>query len=226
MCGRYSLTRRQAEIIERFGVEQMVAAPDSDLQRYNVAPTQEIPVVFLSDDKRTLAEFRWGLIPYWTKDPKKTKPMINARSESVAEKAFFKGCLQRRRCLIPASGFYEWQKTAGGKVPINFHLEDQKLFAFAGLWDQWQSPDGSVIRSCTILTTAANAVVSSIHDRMPVILEPDSEALWLDPTIKEYEQIAHLLKPYAKPDMACFPVSSLVNSVKHDDAQLLIPLKF
>jgi putative SOS response-associated peptidase YedK len=226
VCGRYSLTRRQAEIIERFGVEQMAASPNNDAERYNVAPTQDIPVVFLLDEKRTLAEFRWGLIPYWTKDPKKSKPMINARSESVAEKAFFKGCLERRRCLIPASGFYEWQKTPAGKIPMNIHLEDQKLFAFAGLWDQWKSPDGSIIRSCTILTTSANALVAGIHDRMPVILEPQSEALWLDHSVKDYQRLAPLFKPYSRPDMACFPVSPLVNSAKSDDAQLLIPLQF
>ena len=223
MCGRYSLTSRQLQIIERFGVEQILV-DEPLVQRFNIAPTQMVPVIYNGDGQTTLSMFRWGLVPYWVTDLKKTKPMINARSETVALKPFFKDCLSKRRCLIPASGFYEWQKGAGKlKTPMNIFPEDQELFAFAGLYDRWRSPDGEVIFSCTILTTEANDVVRPIHHRMPVIFTRKNESLWLADT-KKIEDALAVLQGNQQPPVKFHPVSSRVNSAQVDEAQLVLPL--
>jgi putative SOS response-associated peptidase YedK len=224
MCGRYSLTRREAELVERFGIEQLLLEGEGLRPRYNIAPTQMVPVVLDKDGQRVLAEMKWGLIPFWAKDAKKTKPIINARSESIAEKPFFKQAANKRRCLIPADGFYEWKKANKEKIPLFIHFPDKEIFAFAGLWDQWKSPDGEILRSCTIVTTEANEFMAPVHDRMPVIVRPEHEARWLDPEIKDIEKLRDVLEPLSKDALEMYRVSSEVNKPSNDTPELIDPV--
>lgn len=222
MCGRFRLSRRKEVIAERFD-----AIPDDDdwTPRYNVAPTQPIPVVrqHPTEPTRHLSQMRWGLIPSWSKDDSRAAKMINARSETVATLPAFQDSFRFRRCLIPADGFYEWQDRGPNKQPYCFEVNNGELFAFAGLWDGWKAGSGQWIRSCTILTTTANAVSSAVHDRMPVILKPDDYDLWLDPGMRDPSTLADLLKPFDAEAMCCYPVSSRVNSVSNDDAECAKP---
>jgi putative SOS response-associated peptidase YedK len=224
MCGRYSLTRREAELVERFGIEQLLLEGEALRPRYNIAPTQMVPVVLDKDGQRVLAEMKWGLIPFWAKDPKKTKPIINARSESIAEKPFFKQAANKRRCLIPADGFYEWKKANKEKIPLFIHFPDKEIFAFAGLWDQWKSPEGDILRSCTIVTTEANQFMSAVHDRMPVIVRPEHEARWLDPEVKDIEKLRDVLEPLSNDALEMYRVSMEVNSPKNEKPELVEPV--
>lgn len=166
---------------------------------------------------RELSLTRWGLIPHWSKDGSGAAGTINARSETARTKPAFRDPLKFRRCLIPADGFYEWQRTAKAKQPFCFEVNDGELFAFAGLWDGWKDASGNWIRTCSILTTTPNSVTSAVHDRMPVILDPDSYDLWLDPGMSDVQVISDLLKPYDHRLMQCYPVSSRVNRVENDD---------
>src|SRR5262245_35107324 len=175
MCGRFTLATSRAQLADLF---RLAGGPELPL-RYNIAPTQPVPVVRAAGDGRALALARWGLIPRWATDPAIGNRLINARSETVAEKPSFRDAFRKRRCLIPATGFYEWAKTAGGKQPYHFRLLDGRPFAFAGLWERWDR-GGEPVESCTILTTAANAVVRPVHERMPVILPAEAFAAWLD----------------------------------------------
>jgi putative SOS response-associated peptidase YedK len=194
--------------------------------RYNIAPTQDIVVVRVMDagGEREAAMLRWGLIPSWAKEPQSGPPLINARSETLAEKPTFRTAFRRRRCLIPADGFYEWQKPAGSaargkKQPFYIHRRDDQPFAFAGLWESWTAQDSEplTIESCTIVTTAANKTLAPLHDRMPVILAAGDYALWLDPAIEEPAAVAHLLMPCGDDELAAEPVSTHVNRVANDD---------
>lgn len=159
---------------------------------------------------------RWGLIPHWAKDASGAAGTINARSETAAEKPAFRDPMRYRRCLIPADAFYEWKRNGASKQPFCFEVNGG-LFAFAGLWDGWKNPEGQWIKTCTILTTTPNAVTSAIHDRMPVILDPDSYDLWLDPGMQDVRAISELLKPYDAHSMRCYPVSTRLNHVENDD---------
>jgi len=179
MCGRYRLSRRKQIIEEYFD------SPADDLDwvpRYNVAPTQPVPVIRQHPKKpvRDLALMKWGLVPSWAKDPSVGASMINAQSETAHERPAFRDALKYRRCLIPAGGFYEWQRKVGAKQPYCFEVNEGELFAFAGLWNGWKDSNGNWIRTCSILTTTPNAVTSAVHDRMPVILDSDGYDLWLD----------------------------------------------
>jgi putative SOS response-associated peptidase YedK len=182
--------------------------------RWNIAPTEEVATV-RQDAKRPRRVFglmRWGLIPFWAKDPSIGARTINAVSETAAEKPAFKDSLRRRRCLIPADGFYEWRRvSASKKQAYNIGMADDGLFAFAGLWDRWKNPEGNTVETCTILTTGANALVADIHDRMPVILRPEDYDLWLDPGVTDPARVAELLKPYDAREMRKYPVSDFVN---------------
>ena len=184
MCGRYRLSRRK-QLVEKY-FDTVSDEPDW-APRYNIAPTQPIPVIRQNSKEpvRELSSVRWGLIPSWAKDSSVAARMINARSETAATKPAFRDALKSRRCLIPADGFYKWAKTAKGKQPYCFEVNDRGLFAFAGLWDRWKDPRGKLVETCSILTTAPNAVTSAVHDRMPVILDPDSYDLWHDPGMKD-----------------------------------------
>lgn len=223
MCGRYSLTRRQQEVSERFGVKQLVAV--ELVPRFNIAPTQSVPVVLCSaGDEPSIEMMRWGLVPYWVKDLKSSKPMINARAETLTEKASFKQCLVRRRCLIPSDGFYEWKKEGKLKLPMFIHGSERELFAFAGLWDEWTNREtGEKLRSCTIITTEANRFMSSVHDRMPVILRPADEATWLDLSLNDPAKLTSLLCPAAEDRLAMYEVSSKVNKAAVESPDLIEP---
>ncbi len=219
MCGRFTLYHTPDEIAERFQVSDV---PETEA-RYNIAPTQNVAVV-TQNGARHLENYVWGLVPSWAKDPSIGSRMINARAETLAEKPSFRTALSRRRCLLPADGFYEWQapaEGASGKTPTYLHRRDSGLFAFAGLWDEWHAPDGSPLRSCTIITTTPNAAAAPIHNRMPVILRPEDEAFWLDPAVSDPRDLLPLLAPYPADLMETYPVSRRVNVPTVDDAALI-----
>ena len=217
MCGRYRLSRHKEFLAERFGTE-----PDDDwVPRYNIAPTQSVPVIrqHPQEPKRLGSRMRWGLIPSWAKDASIGYRMINARAETVATKPAFRDSFKNRRCLIPADAFYEWLLNGRTKTPFCFTMVDDSLFAFAGLWDSWRSPEGQAVETCTIITTTPNSLCADIHDRMPVILPDDAYDLWLDPGFQKPDDICDLLKPFDADLMRRFAVSSRVNLVKNDDPE-------
>jgi len=220
MCGRFALHHGAEELRARFAVEQLVAdlAP-----RYNIAPTQPVAVV-LQRDLRILDSFRWGLIPFWARDPKIGSRMINARSESVATKPAYRNALRSRRCLIPASGFYEWKRIGDRKIPTYVHRADGHPFAMAGLWETWNGPADRILHTCAILTTRASDFMADIHDRMPVILTPDQERPWLDPALEDPAELVSLLQPYQAEDLAAYPVSRKVNASAHDAPDCIEPV--
>src|SRR6202050_4017674 len=168
---------------------------------------------------------KWGLIPSLAPNPLIAASMINARAETANTKPAFRDALKSRRCLIPADGFYEWVRTGKAKQPYCFEVNDGELFAFAGLWDRWKDPSGQWIKSCSILTTTPNAVTSTVHDRMPVILDPDNYDLWLDPGMTDMEAVSEMLKPFDARRMRCFPISTRVNHVANDDAECSVPIE-
>jgi putative SOS response-associated peptidase YedK len=224
MCGRYRLSRRKQILEEQF------AAVCDDAEwgpRYNIAPTQFVPVVRQNPRTadRELSLIRWGLVPSWAKDSSKAAAMINARSETAASKPAFGDALRFRRCLIPADGFYEWQRVGTAKQPYCFEVNRGELFAFAGLWETWSDPSGKPLETCSILTTTPNAVAAPIHDRMPVILDPRCYDLWLDPGMTDTTLISKFLKPFDARLMTCFPVSSRVNRTVNDDAECSAPVQ-
>ncbi len=214
MCGRYTLTADGGAITEIFKVTEAVELSP----RYNVAPTQEVAVVGRNHEGgRTLGTMRWGLIPSWAKDPSIGSRLINARSETVAEKPAFRASFKKRRCLVVADGFYEWKKMGGGKQPYYIGLKGHPPFAIAGLWDRWRDQEsGETLRSCTLLTTGPNALMETIHNRMPVILHPEDYDRWLDPEFHDREALESCLGPYEADAMEAYPVSTLVNNVRND----------
>jgi len=224
MCGRYRLSRRKQIIEEQFDCDPW---GDDWTPRYNVAPTQPVPVIRQNPKQpvRELSLMRWGLIPHWAKDPSIANGTINAKSETAASKPAFRDPLKFRRCLIPADGFYEWKRTGASKQPFCFEVNDGELFAFAGLWDGWKDSSGQWVKTCSILTTTPNAVTSAVHDRMPVILERDSYDLWLDPAMQNVAAISELLKPYDAGLMRCYPVSTRINRVVNDDEECSRPVE-
>lgn len=216
MCGRFSLVDIE-DIRERFQIQPQGLKPN-----YNVAPTQEIPVIV---NNGQLAMFKWGLIPFWAKDPTIGDKMINARAETVEEKPSFKTSLQRKRCLILADGFYEWKKEGSAKRPHRIILKNKELFGFAGLWDTWKSREGDIINSCSIITTTPNELMVGIHNRMPVILSRDAEQLWLNQGIVDSGFLKSLLLPYPAELMVAYEVSTLVNSSKNNGPECLVPVE-
>jgi putative SOS response-associated peptidase YedK len=219
MCGRFVIELTPELVRKVFGVTGDF--PDWPA-RYNIAPTQLIPVVRdAPDGSRRLALLRWGLVPSWSKEF--NEGLINARCETVNEKPSFRQAFRQRRCIIPASGFYEWQKVDKGKVPHYIRMADGSPMPFAGIWESWRSPEGQALESCAILTTAANAAVAPIHDRMPVILHPDEFGRWLDREVHEAEQLAGLFAPYPADRLEAYRVSTLVNDPAHDFAECLRP---
>lgn len=226
MCGRFVRFSSMRILGELF----QCPAPPEVPARYNVAPTQPLPVVRVlrageGGVGREWAVVRWGLIPPWADDPSIGNRLINARAETAAEKPSFRNAFKKRRCLVPADGFYEWPKTAkkGPKQPYLIRLKSGQPFAFAGLWESWTSPDGEVIESCTILTTEANEALSAIHDRMPVIIAPEDYDRWLDPATP-LEEVQSLLRPYPAEEMERVAVSTLVNNPRHDAPECVEPL--
>lgn len=223
MCGRYTITVTMEELMRRFLIEG--SFPAFHLPRYNAAPGQMIPAIIHDGKRNRAGELRWGLVPEWAKDDKTGYKMINARAETVMQKPAFKTPFLRKRCLIPADGFYEWQQAGdGSKQPMRITMKDGSLFALAGLYDSWVSPDGRKISTCTILTTKPNSLMASIHNRMPVILRPEQEAEWLDRTNRNVKQLEWMLEPYPAEEMKAYPVSARVGQVKHDDPELILPV--
>lgn len=223
MCGRYRLSRRKEVLAEYFGAD----VDDLDWEpRYNIAPTQPVPVIRRDDGGPTLhaSLMRWGLIPSWATDPAIGAQTINARSETAATKPSFREPLQKRRCLIPADGFYEWQRRAGRKQPFCFEVGDGGIFAFAGLWDRWRGKDGTVVETCTILTTTPNELLADVHDRMPVILPEDQYDRWLDPRMQDATSAVKLFKAFDSNLMKRYAVSTRVNSVANDGAECSVPV--
>jgi putative SOS response-associated peptidase YedK len=222
MCGRFTLTDPDQKMAVQFNLPEV---PDL-APRYNIAPTQPVAAVRVASDSvvRELALLQWGLVPFWAKDPAVGERLINARVETVADKPAFRAAFRRRRCLVVADGFYEWQKVDGRKQPYYIRLRSHQPFAFAGLWEHWEGPDGSVIESCTLLTTEPNDLMSPIHNRMPVILQPKDYELWLDPHTQDPERLQPALLPYPSTAMIAYPVSRWVNSPDNDDPRCIEPL--
>ncbi|HEV7902587.1 MAG TPA: SOS response-associated peptidase [Pyrinomonadaceae bacterium] len=216
MCGRFA----QRSDPKRLAKEFKVAEVPQVEARYNIAPTQEILAVRELADGQEMSFFKWGLVPSWAKDVSMGARLINARSETVQEKPSFRDAFKKRRCIIPADGFYEWQRTGGKKQPFFFRMRDESPFGFAGLWDRWQDGEGKAIESCTILTTGANEVLRPVHDRMPVILHPEEYALWLGGEERQRGLLTDLLRPYPAEAMVGYPVSPLVNSPRNKGAEL------
>lgn len=219
MCGRFTLAVPAEQVAAQF---QLPATGELEA-RYNIAPTQQIAAVRATEAGRELTFLRWGLVPSWAKDPSVGARMINARSETVAEKPAFRAALRQRRCLIPADGFYEWQALAGGKQPFHIRLVDGEPFAMAGLYEHWKTPEGDWLHSCTILTTVANELMEPLHDRMPVIIPPEGYALWLDPGLRDAGPLQELMVPYPADQMVASPVSKAVNRTSNEGPELLTP---
>lgn len=222
MCGRYTLFASMDEIVERFMVdvfEEGIYEPS-----YNIAPSQQVIAIINDGSRNRLGKLRWGLIPPWAKDEKIGYKTINARGETIAEKASFRNAYRKKRCIIPADSFYEWQRDGNNKTPINIKLKDGGLFGLAGLWESWKSPEGKLVHSCTVITTEANEIMKPIHDRMPVILKPETEKIWLDPSIQEPEVLNQFIRPFDSEQMETFIVSNEVNSPKMNHEGLIVPV--
>jgi putative SOS response-associated peptidase YedK len=221
VCGRFTQQRPTAELAAMFDAEP----PASDLApTYNLAPTDEAAVVVEREDRRAIRAFRWGLIPSWAKDERIAAKLFNARAETLATSGAFRESFKRRRCIVPADGFYEWQRTAGVRQPFLIHRADGAPLAFAGLWSGWRHPETEqVIRTFTIVTTSANAALSAVHDRMPVILEAADWARWLDPSTQDLSELEPLLAPAPEDGLVLYPVKPLVNNVRNNGPELIEP---
>ena len=221
MCGRYTLASpNPAEVRARFRIAESVEVR----RRYNVAPGDDVLAVTTDREGAPRGEtLRWGLVPSWAKQPNIGLKMINARVETVAERPAYRRAFERYRCLIVADGFYEWQPTPGGpKQPFHITRGDGAMFAFAGLWSIWHAPDGGTLRTCTILTRAANSAVAQLHDRMPIILAPDAESEWLDVATAP-GRVSEILQGLAPADTALTPVGPAVNDARYDGPECLAP---
>ncbi|MBN1764603.1 MAG: SOS response-associated peptidase [Sedimentisphaerales bacterium] len=221
MCGRFALTISPTVLARLF---QLADTPSLS-PRYNIAPGQEVTAILNQEGQgRTCRLFSWGLIPTWAKDPAMGAKLINARAETVSEKPAFRESFKNKRCLIPADGFYEWHKKDKTSRPYFIRMQYNEPFAFAGLWQQWQSPDQQTRKTCAILTIHANSLLEPIHPRMPVIIPPENYDLWLDTTLSTTDRLQKLLHPYPPEKMNCFAVSPLVNSPQHDSPQCIEPV--
>jgi putative SOS response-associated peptidase YedK len=222
MCGRFTLTVDPSQLQEAFA---NYTFPAQFAPRFNIAPTQ--PVLAIPNDAKNKADFfLWGLIPSWSKDPTIANKLINARGETIAEKPSFRGSFKYKRCLIPTDGFYEWKANRGEKTktPYFIHMKDRSAFAFAGLWDEWHSPDGNTLRTCTIITTEPNELMSALHNRMPVILDAKDYDAWLDPAPHTSGNLLHLLQPFPAGKMSAHPVSTFVNKPGNDRPECVVPV--
>jgi putative SOS response-associated peptidase YedK len=234
MCGRFTQTASGEAIAQAFNLTK----PPELSPRYNIAPTQAVGAIAQHskgtaqpEGDRNYRFFQWGLIPSWAKDPTIGARMFNARAETIAEKPSFRAPFKRRRCLIVADGFYEWQhsgESAGAKKtkkqPFYIHLKDHHPFGFAGLWDVWEGGDGSYMETCTIITTEPNEKMATLHDRMPVILHAEDYDCWLDPEVQSRDLLQPLLRPYEAANMTLYPVSTAMNTARHEDPDCIEPL--
>ena len=209
MCGRFALTANSEELANHFNLNQKVTLGP----RYNIAPSQPVSIIRSTTSGNKLSAVRWGLIPHWAKDEKISYKLINARSETIQEKPSFRDAFKSRRCLIPATGFYEWKHEGRMKQPYYIKMKNGSLFAMAGIWESWQSPQGKTIESCSIITTEPNGIVAKIHDRMPVIIPNQSYGLWLSSTGNSLQEF---LRPHSSFKMTAYPVSGMVNNAKNE----------
>ena len=215
MCGRFSISKEKDEIEDRF---ELHIDPAMFSKTYNAAPSQTLPIITNTAPEQ--ASFhKWGLIPKWAKDETIGNKLINARGETLTEKPSFRDAAEKRRCLVITDGFYEWQRSGGEKQPYRITLADESLFTFAGLWESWSAPNGRDVRTFTIITTEPNGLMKPIHKRMPVMLTPENERVWISD--EPLEEVLHLLKPYDEKEMNAYAVSSRVNSPKNNDISIL-----
>jgi putative SOS response-associated peptidase YedK len=221
MCGRFTLHTPEPLLREVFNLEQSV--PLGLKPRYNIAPSQQVPIIRDTESGRDMVMAKWGLIPHWSKEAKTKYSTINARIETVAEKPTYRTPFKHRRCLIPADGFYEWKVVDGRKVPHHIRMRDGGVFAFAGLWDHWEG-EGESMESCSIIVMPANDVMQSLHERMPAIIAPAHQDLWLDPRVTDKAEIMTYLNSTPSSRLVTHPISSWVNSPKHDDERCMEPV--
>lgn len=222
MCGRFTRSSPPQAIAEELGVElapELAAGP-----RFNVCPSESVLVVARGAAVPTMGWMRWGLVPWFARDPKSGPRSINARAETLATNRTFRESFQRRRCLIVADGFYEWRRIGSERQPYFIRLRSRRPFAFAGVWDRWKPPEGESLLSCAIVTCAPNALVAPIHDRMPVIVPAAARAVWLGAEAPT-ETLGAVLEPYPEAEMEAYPVSKLVNAVRNDDAECIRPIE-
>lgn len=222
MCGRYTQTASSDVVARDCGLSPLPFLTP----RYNIAPSQSVAAIRIEPGSMTrhLVLLRWGLIPSWAKDPKIGHQCINAKAETVAEKPSFRSAFKKRRCLVVATGFYEWQVQGRRKQPMWIGLRSKLPFAFAGLWEHWQPTEGEPLETCTIITTEPNELMAPIHNRMPVILPSKAYEQWLDPEFQQIEPLKAFLRPYSSEDLIAYPVSTLVNNPRHDVPQCLEPI--
>jgi putative SOS response-associated peptidase YedK len=222
MCGRFTLHSRLNLLLQQFSLQAGLDwAP-----RYNIAPTQRVPIIRVSPvtGQREMVPARWGLVPTWAKDITIGNRLINARAESVASKPSFRSAFKRRRCLVPADGYFEWQKRPAGKQPYYIHRRDNLPFGFAGLWESWHEDQDDALETFTVITTDASPTAAAVHDRMPVIIEPRDYGAWLDPAASDHDALQSMLRPYNGDDLELDPVDKRVNSPTHDDPTCVEPL--
>lgn len=222
MCGRFTITIDEEMLMNTF---ELMNIPFAYERSYNVAPSHMIPAIIADRGMNRVGQLKWGLVPSWAKDPAMGNKLINARAETLLDKPSFKQLVHRKRCVIPADGFYEWKVGADSrKVPMRIRVNDQPLFAMAGLYDTWTTPDGSKLHTCTIITTEANEFVQPIHHRMPVILPREHLALWLDRSVSDWDQLRPLLNPYPADRMNAYEVSPQVGNVKNNHPGCIKPI--
>ncbi len=224
MCGRFTLHHTPEDVANRFAVQEILFEFP---ERYNIAPSQPVAVITQNaygDGVRALEGYRWGLVPSWAKDDSMGSKLINARVETLAEKPSFKTALKRRRCLIPADGFYEWKQDTKEKTPHHIRFNDGRLYAFAGLWEEWNGPGDAPLRTCTIITGPPNRLLGTLHHRMAVILPPELESRWLDPRL-EVGDALEMLKIYPDDELEAFPVEKRVGNVAYDAPDLIMPAR-
>ena len=217
MCGRYNLITDAQALVDFFEIEQTLFDVSELQPRYNISPSQDVPIVRDTGNGRELVQARWGLVPHWSKEEKPKYSTINARAETVAEKPTYPEAFRRKRCLIPATGFYEWKQGDGQKTPHHVQLPEGELFAIAGLWDRWKK-EGEGFDSCSIIVTTANKTMQPIHERMPVILNPAQYNTWLNTDHFNRAQLESMLVPFSA-SLEAYPVSRFVNSPKNDDSR-------
>jgi putative SOS response-associated peptidase YedK len=223
MCGRFTLHSRLNLLLQQFSLQAGLDwAP-----RYNIAPTQRVPIIRISPatGQREMVPARWGLVPPWAKELTIGNRLINARAESVASKPAFRSAFKRRRCLVPADGYFEWQKRPSGKQPYYVHRRDQLPFGFAGLWELWRDEQDNSLETFTVITTDASPATRQIHDRMPVIVDPHDYQAWLDPALSDLAKLQEMLGPYDGDDLELSPVDKRVNSPQNDDPKCVEPLE-
>ena len=219
MCGRFALTH-----IVGLPVRFLLQSFDLDFKpRYNIAPTQEVPIIVRESPNKAVM-MRWGLVPFWAKDPKIGNKMINARAETVKTKPAFRVSLKRKRCLVPATGFFEWKRTKDGKIPHFVKMKDESFFAFAGLYDHWKDPEGNKLLTFTIITTEPNAMMGKIHNRMPVILKQEDEDMWLGNEPLSPDQLAGVFRPFPARPMEAYEISTAVNNPVNDFEDIVKPV--